>query len=245
LLIAVPSRLKSNSLPHKSHVKNHTSSELTPNDLQASCRQFEGSHTFTPSDFTTITPCLPPQSKPLHHRLYPHLHHPPTMTAIRPWDRYIFNILPLPHTLLLTLLLTVTFRIAISFHFHYGARPILTLCVVSSLLASISDTLAQMVETIRLRSKMAAKYRDILPPSSSSQMQPSLVEIELDEKVLSPQQMGGLSPRWETERDGAAGAFVIRVDRAIDFDFPRMIRFMGYGFFFAPIAVGSPFHYCG
>jgi hypothetical protein len=101
-----------------------------------------------------------------------------------------------------------------------------------------------MVETIRLRSKMAAKYRDILPPPSS-QIQPSLVEIELDEKGLSAQQLGALSPRWETERDGAAGAFGMRVDRAIDFDFPRMIRFMGYGFLFAPIAVGSPFpYYC-
>lgn len=146
----------------------------------------------------------------------------------RPWDRYIFNTLPLPHTLLLTLLLTITLRIALSFHFHYAGRPILTLCVVSSLLASISDTLAQMVETIRLRAKMAAKLKDLMPPPGIG----GAGEIELDEKHLhSP----GGSPRWESER----GEFGWRVERTIDFDFPRMIRFMGYGFFFAPIAVGS------
>lgn len=150
----------------------------------------------------------------------------------RHWDRYIFNTLPLPHTLLLTLLLTITLRIAVSFHFHYAGRPILTLCVVSSLLASISDTLAQMVETIRLRGKMAAKLKDLMPPVVAT-----AGEIELDEKhILSP----GGSPRWESER----GEFGWRVERGIDFDFPRMIRFMGYGFFFAPISVGSPVLAC-
>jgi hypothetical protein len=135
----------------------------------------------------------------------------------RPWDRYIFNTLPLPHTLLLALLLTITLRIALSFHFHYGARPILTSCVVSALLASISDTLAQMVELIRSRTKAAVKLREGVLNG----------DIELEEK------QGNASPALSPRTSFSWNA----VDRPIDFDFPRMIRFMGYGFFFAPIAV--------
>ena len=74
---------------------------------------------------------------------------------------------------------------------------------------------------------MAAKLKDLMPTGIAT-----AGEIELDEKhMYSP----GGSPRWESER----GEFGWRVERGIDFDFPRMIRFMGYGFFFAPIAVGS------
>ena len=138
------------------------------------------------------------------------------MQSTRLWDRYIFNTLPLPHTLLLLILLTVTLRIASSFHFHYGGRPILTLCVVSSLLASISDTLAQTVETIRARTKAAAKSKDGVV----------LDGIEMIEKT--PSQDGRESPgrlMWNS------------MERPLEFDFPRMIRFMGYGFLFAPIAV--------
>lgn len=137
------------------------------------------------------------------------------MAQSRPWDRYIFNTLPLPHTLLLILLLTVTLRIALSFHFHYGSRPVLTLCVVSSLLASISDTLAQMVEVIRARAKAAAKLKDSFPSR----------EIEMDEKSG--------SPGWESPK----GFNWSNTERPIDFDFPRMIRFMGFGFFYAPVSV--------
>ena len=140
------------------------------------------------------------------------------MPSTRLWDRYVFNTLPLPHTLLIVILLTVTLRIAASFHFHYGARPILTLCVVSSLLASISDTLAQTVETIRARAKAAAKSKDAVV----------LDGIEMNEKTPSP---GG------RESPGARGFTWTSAERPVEFDFPRMIRFMGYGFLFAPIAV--------
>jgi hypothetical protein len=136
------------------------------------------------------------------------------MATTRVLDRYIFNTFPLPHTLILLLLLTITIRIAFSFHFHYGARPILTLCVVSSLLASISDTLAQMVEIIRARSK-SPKIKDTV----------LIGDIELDEKTP--------SPTWESSKGFAWNT----IERPFGFDFPRMIRFMGYGFCFAPIAV--------
>jgi protein Mpv17 len=145
------------------------------------------------------------------------------MPSTRLLDRYIFNTLPLPHTLLLVILLTVTLRIAASFHFHYGARPVLTLCVVSSLLASISDTLAQTVETIRARAKAAAKSKDAAV----------LDGIEMNEKTPSP---GRDSPAGR-----GAGSFTwTSAERPVEFDFPRMIRFMGYGFLFAPIAVLAP-----
>ena len=138
------------------------------------------------------------------------------MPSTRLWNRYIFNTLPLPHTLLLILLLTVTLRIAVSFHFHYRDRPILTLCVVSSLLASISDTLAQTVETIRARAKAVAKSKSTVV----------LGGIEMNEKTPSP------------GRESPPGRFSwTMVERPVEFDFPRVVRFMGYGFMFAPIAV--------
>jgi hypothetical protein len=133
----------------------------------------------------------------------------------RLWDRYILNTFPLLHIVLLAVLLTVTLRIALSFHFHYGARPVLTLCVVSALLASISDTLAQMTEVIRSRSRS--------PPFKTKD---SVVigEIELQEKTPSPA--------------GSPTVFAwTGADRHVDFDFPRLVRFMAYGFLFAPIAV--------
>jgi hypothetical protein len=136
------------------------------------------------------------------------------MATRRLWDRYILNTLPLPHTLLLIVLLTVILRIALSFHFHYGTRPILTLCVVSSLLASISDTLAQMVEIIRTRGKAGPRSKD----------DTTVGDIELDEK----------SPTPSPARSGFTGT---GAERPFDYDFPRMIRFMGYGFCYAPIAV--------
>jgi hypothetical protein len=141
------------------------------------------------------------------------------MPSTRLWDRYIFNTLPLPHTLLFVILLTVTLRIAVSFHLHYGARPVLTLCVVSSLLASISDTLAQTVETIRARAKAAAKAKDTVV----------LDEIEMNEKTPSPgrESPGGRTLTWTS------------AERPVDFDFPRMIRFMGFGFLYAPISVSA------
>lgn len=144
-------------------------------------------------------------------------HIPEIMPLHRIWDRYIFNTFPLPHTLLLIILLIVTFRIALSYHFHYGSRPVLTLCVVSSLIGSISDTLAQMVELIRTRARAAAKLKN----SAGSG------DIELNEKSGSP---GWESPRLYTR---------MNADRPIDYDFQRMIRFMGYGFLFSPVVVRS------
>jgi protein Mpv17 len=137
------------------------------------------------------------------------------MAVSRLWDRYILNTFPLLHTVLLAVLLTVTLRIALSFHFHYGARPVLTLCVVSALLASISDTLAQMTEVIRTRSRSAVfRAKDSVV----------IGEIELQEKTPSPV--------------GSPTVFAwTGSDRHVDFDFPRLVRFMAYGFAFAPIAV--------
>ena len=137
------------------------------------------------------------------------------MAGSRLWDRYILNTFPLLHTVLLAVLLTVTLRIALSFHFHYGTRPVLTLCVVSALLASISDTLAQMIEVIRTRSRSAVfKAKDSVV----------IGEIELQEKPPSPTGSPSVLA-WPGS------------DRHVDFDFPRLVRFMAYGFIFAPIAV--------
>jgi hypothetical protein len=138
------------------------------------------------------------------------------MAATRFWDRYLFNTIPLPHTLLLLIFLIATLRVAVSFHVYYNSRPILTLCVVSSLLASISDTLAQMVEVIRARSKTIAKSKD------------KLGDIELDVKTT--------SSGW----DSLPSAFTWNaVGKPIAYDFPRMIRFMGYAFCYAPVSVPS------
>jgi len=145
------------------------------------------------------------------------------MASPRLWDRFILNTFPLRHTVLLAVLLTVTLRIALSFHFHYGVRPVLTLCVVSALLASISDTLAQMIEVIRARSRSATITTALSAKSSKDNV--VVTEIELEDKSASP---AGVSPRvfaWTG------------MDRHVEFDFPRLVRFMAYGFSFAPIAV--------
>lgn len=81
-----------------------------------------------------------------------------------------------------------------------------------------------MVETIRSRSK----------PISLSKSIKDTGDIELDEKTPSPGLVGG----WESPRSSFIST---SAERHVDFDFPRMIRFMGYGFCFAPIAVDSLF----
>jgi len=148
------------------------------------------------------------------------------MASPRLWDRFILNTFPLLHTVLLAVLLTITLRIALSFHFHYGVRPVLTLCVVSSLLASISDTLAQMIEVIRARQRSATIATALsAKPSKDNAV---VTEIELEDKTPS---LAASSPRvfaWTS------------VDRHVEFDFPRLVRFMAYGFGFAPIAVSYP-----
>jgi protein Mpv17 len=131
----------------------------------------------------------------------------------RPWDRYIFNTVPLPHILLLTFLLGVIVRIGYSYHLHFEARPVLTLCVISCLLASVSDTLAQMVELIRAR-RQARKTRD-------EGLLNGDIEMKDDVGTRTP------SPRLAN----------FSGERFVPYDQARMVRFMGYGFFFAPISV--------
>ena len=84
-------------------------------------------------------------------------------------------------------------------------------------MGSISDTLAQMIEVIRARGKAAAKLKHGV----------LIGEIELDEK--------GGSPGWDSPR---ASSFAwTSAERPLEYDFPRLIRFMGFGFFWAPVSV--------
>ena len=77
-----------------------------------------------------------------------------------------------------------------------------------------------MIELIRARSKVAAKPKDT-------------GDLELNEKTP--------SAGWEPSRS----ATFTTGEGPFDYDFPRMIRFMGYGFCFAPIAVENPISVCG
>ena len=84
-----------------------------------------------------------------------------------------------------------------------------------------------MVELIRLRRRALRKSKDLVDHDS---------DIELREKSVSPGfGLGVASPRLSTGSGSWNAA-----ERGVYFDFPRMIRFMGYGFFFAPIAVFAP-----
>jgi hypothetical protein len=143
------------------------------------------------------------------------------MANSRLWNRYIINTFPLPHIVILIVLVTVVLRIAFSFHFHYEARPLLTICVVASLLGAISDTLAQMIELIRSRQR-------VLAAKPKTQV---VSEIELEEKP-SPSLPPGTSPAFNWSSS----------ERPVFYDFPRVIRFMGFGFFFSPISVQSISH---
>ena len=72
-----------------------------------------------------------------------------------------------------------------------------------------------MVEIIRARTKRTSKSKGLIG------------DIELDEKRSSPE--------WESPQ--SAYTWTSTADRGVDYDFPRMVRFMGYGFGFAPISV--------
>jgi protein Mpv17 len=139
------------------------------------------------------------------------------MAMSRFWNRYIFNVFPLPHIVILTILLFAIVRIALNFNFHYEGRPLLTICVVASLLGGISDVLAQMIELIRTRQKSVASK-----PKAAG-------EFELEEKPST----GRESPRSSTVTNWT------NAERSVCFDFPRTIRFMGFGFFFSPVSVGG------
>lgn len=81
---------------------------------------------------------------------------------------------------------------------------------------------------MRARAKAAAKSKDMVV----------LDGIEMNEKTPSP---GG------RESPAGRGLAWTSAERPVEFDFTRMIRFMGYGFLFAPIAVTRslpPFWWC-
>ena len=75
-----------------------------------------------------------------------------------------------------------------------------------------------MVELIRARSKAIAKSKE------------KLGDIELNEKTP--------SPGWDSQRSSSPFTWNA-VERPIVYDFPRMIRFMGYAFCYAPVSVAS------
>jgi hypothetical protein len=79
-----------------------------------------------------------------------------------------------------------------------------------------------MIEVIRARTKAIA---------TKKMFEKDIGDIELNEKTPSP----------ISESPGNKSTFGwTTLERPVHYDFPRMIRFMGYGFCFAPISVRPP-----
>jgi len=127
-------------------------------------------------------------------------------------SRYIYGSLPLLHSLIFLIELTMAARLIAKFNSYYAQKPVLTTMITNAVLGGIADTVAQSITAFRTR-------RAMLPTTDDSRSISSGVELEdLNEKParLSPT----LSPRTTGPQP---------------FDFERLTRFMSYGFIMAPL----------
>ncbi|OLL24563.1 Protein sym1 [Neolecta irregularis DAH-3] len=129
-----------------------------------------------------------------------------TQGLLRFLQRRTILFIPLLHTALLIIMISFIGRIASNYTFFYERRPILTLAVTNAVLGGISDTLAQTFTAIRHR-RLKAGQRD------------KTIFLELDEKI--PYSQKGLLPESRTLPP--------------PFEFDRLVRFMSFGMFNAPI----------
>ncbi|KAF8534770.1 hypothetical protein BDD12DRAFT_895209 [Trichophaea hybrida] len=120
---------------------------------------------------------------------------------------YLFGHIPLVNVLIFLTQLLGIGHVSWNFDLHFGAKPVLTTMVTSSLLNGIADTIAQTVSVARQR---ASKHR---PNSKKDGVS---IEInELSEKSLP----------------------IHRKDlrAATPFDVERLVRYMAWGFLMAPL----------
>jgi len=127
-------------------------------------------------------------------------------------SKYLYDTVPLVHLLVFLLELAMIGRITAKFNSYYGARPVLTMMVTNAVLGGIADTVAQSITAIRQRA--------IRKPGGVHDDDTLAIEIhELDKQ----------NPLNDQELIPASNLL------PPPFDFERLARFAGYGFFMAPI----------
>ncbi|KAL4950605.1 hypothetical protein BDW69DRAFT_171775 [Aspergillus filifer] len=119
--------------------------------------------------------------------------------------RYIYGRLPLLHCIIFLIEMAATGRLAAKFNAYYAEKPVLTTMVTNAILGGVADTVAQLITAFRSR---AGVNQDGGFPS---------IEIHDIEKEKPP----ALGEMGHAKHP--------------PFDFERLVRFMSYGFFMAPI----------
>ncbi|KAK8029795.1 hypothetical protein PG993_011086 [Apiospora rasikravindrae] len=127
-------------------------------------------------------------------------------------SKFIFGRVPLLHTVIFFIEMTIVARLMSRFNAYYDERPILTMMVTNAVLGGIADTVAQTITSVRERA--LHKKGGITKDDNVA------IEIhDLDRK----------NPFYE--RDLIPDSKLLPPP----FDFERLTRFMAYGFAMAPL----------
>lgn len=126
--------------------------------------------------------------------------------------KFIYDRVPLVHTIAFLIEMAVVARLIAKFNSYYNERPVLTMMITNAVLGGIADTVAQSITSIRL-----ATLR-----SPGGLHKDDTVAIELN----------------ELDRKNPLNDHDLILESKFlppPFDFERLTRFMAYGFMMAPV----------
>ncbi|SPO04056.1 related to glomerulosclerosis protein Mpv17 [Cephalotrichum gorgonifer] len=127
-------------------------------------------------------------------------------------SKYIYGRIPLLHTVVFLVQISLVVRLTTKFNAYYEERPVMTMMVTNAILGGMADTVAQLLSAInssRSLKKGGLAKHDAL----------AIEMHELDRKD------GLLGHQFDSATRGLASPF----------DFERLIRFMAYGLGMAPV----------
>ncbi|KAM0697079.1 hypothetical protein Q7P36_003150 [Cladosporium allicinum] len=136
-------------------------------------------------------------------------------------SRWIKGRIPLLHTIVFLIQLTMVSILVRKFNAYYAARPLLTTMITNAVLGGIADTVAQTLTATRMKQAR----RDSMGPNSNDGNKDDFFNVEIHEladKVPWPNEPDLLSPRAQKLLPPP-------------FDFERMVRFMAYPCIMAPV----------
>ncbi|KAG5921958.1 hypothetical protein E4U42_005647 [Claviceps africana] len=128
-------------------------------------------------------------------------------------EKYLFGRIPVVHTVVFLIEMTLVARLVARFNTYYEERPLMTMMVTNAVLGGIADTVAQSVTAMRARASSTN------PTGLAKQDEFS---IELNELYRKSD---------DYDRDLALKPKALPPS----FDFERFTRFMAYGFCVAPL----------
>lgn len=134
-------------------------------------------------------------------------------------SRWIKGRIPLLHTIVFLIQLTMVSLLVRKFNAYYAARPLLTTMITNAVLGGIADTVAQTLTAVRMRQAR----RDSIAPHNQDAHKDDFFNVEIHElegKVPWPEP-DYLSPNAQRKLPPP-------------FDFERMVRFMAYPCIMAP-----------